>query len=75
MMRQARARELQSRMRAERLRQINLGLEQLLEAAVAQASNEIDLRTPGHRPAPAHAEDPWSTEIFFPDEHPQQLAS
>ncbi len=83
MARQARARELQSRMRSRRLQHINDGLEFLLEAAEAQAVAEIDLRD-RHRArlvaeyAPAHAAPapmPIATKITFPDVGLEPLAS
>ncbi len=84
MARQARARELQSRMRARRLQRINEGLELLLEAAEAQAVAEIDLRDQRRARleaeyAPAHATPvaptPIATEITFPDIDLEPLAS
>ena len=83
MARQARARELQSRMRARRLQRINEGLELLLEAAEAQAVAEIDLRDQRRARleaeyAPAHATPaptPIATQITFPEIDLEPLAS
>ena len=55
MMRQARARAVQSQTRMRRLEKVQRGLEILLEVAEAQTEIEFDLReVPGEAPSPSN---------------------